>query len=69
MRNRKLPFGFLLFVTIVTINASSCSLVYNVTGRTISSYADDHLIPFMLESKDLDSVCNAGVSLAPLIAS
>lgn len=69
MRNRKLRFGFLLFVTVVTINTVSCSLVYNVTGRTISSYADDHLIPFMLESKDLDSVCNAGVSLAPLIAS
>ncbi|RHX79204.1 hypothetical protein DLM77_14795 [Leptospira yasudae] len=69
MRNRKSKFGLLLFVTIVTINALSCSLVYNVTGRTISSYAEDHLIPFMLQSKDLDSVCNAGVSLAPLIGS
>lgn len=66
---QKLKVGFFLFVTIVTISAVSCSLVYNVTGRTISSYAEDHLIPYMLQSKDLDSICSAGVSLAPLIAS
>ncbi|PKA03835.1 hypothetical protein CH375_14605 [Leptospira ellisii] len=69
MKLLKVKFGISLFVTIVTINSISCSAVYKITGRTISSYSEDHLIPFLLESGDLDSVCNAGVSLAPLIAS
>ncbi|XDD51668.1 hypothetical protein AB3N59_08030 [Leptospira sp. WS92.C1] len=69
MRNQNSKIVLFLFVTVVTINSVSCSFVYNVTGRTISSYAEDHLIPYMLESKDLDSICSAGVSLVPLIAS
>ncbi|WP_232224620.1 hypothetical protein [Leptospira fainei] len=59
----------IFFVTIVTINLLNCSIVYRVTGRTLNSYAQDNLVPYLLASDDLDSVCVGGTALGPLVAS
>ncbi|EPG67019.1 hypothetical protein ACE5IS_07720 [Leptospira wolffii] len=59
----------LLFVTIVTINLINCSLVYRITGKTLNSYAQDHLVPFYLGTDDIDAICTGGTALGPLVAS
>ncbi|TGJ98496.1 hypothetical protein EHQ53_01895 [Leptospira langatensis] len=59
----------LLFVTIVTISLTNCSVVYWATGRTLNSYAQDHLVPHYLASDDLDAICQGGTALGPLVAS
>ncbi|EIE00372.1 hypothetical protein [Leptospira licerasiae] len=59
----------LFFVTIVTITLANCSIVYRVTGKTLNSYAQDHLVPHYLASDDLDAICTGGTALGPLVAS
>lgn len=56
----------LCFCVMVT---AGCSTIYKPVGGTLNAYAEDVAIADFLTYKDVDMLCEAGGSLAPLINS
>lgn len=54
---------------ILIVSFSHCSFVYRGTGKVLNSYSQDHLVPYILSSSDLDAICVSGLALGPLVAS
>jgi hypothetical protein len=53
---------------VLVMSSSGCSL-YGMMGDQVGGYAQDHMIPHLLEYGDTEVACEAGVSLLGLLAS
>lgn len=63
-----MPTKLLLPVVLVCLGGCQ-STMFATTGRMMSSYAVQHVLPSMMESADLGMACGAGVSMGGFLMS
>jgi hypothetical protein len=58
----------LVQVTLAVCLASGCSF-YAQTGKVMSGYAVEHVVPYMMQSPDVGMACGTGVAMGPFLMS
>ena len=59
----------LILALITSLGLSGCSSVYGLTGDVLSSYAVEHMAPYVLSSEDMYMACEDGRSIGNLLMS
>ena len=59
-----------IFSPCALLALASCqSAVYSTTGKVMSAYAVDHILPSMMQSDDVGMACETGVSMGSFLMS